>query len=156
MAAPVFRCFTVILLEICAIKASPTNGGIDHRVNFRRVRAAQSARAMAVEAMTSVTRLLEEVPLSPDERAAAEGDMAAYGLAVQMGVVVRERLQLRFQRFVYPGANRQRAAAQSAMLSIALPCHRANRRSLFTNAAAPAAPQLQSGISTSLTDLTDA
>jgi hypothetical protein len=111
---------------------------------------------MAVEAMTSVTRLLEEVPLSPDERAAAEGDMAAYGLAVQMGVVVRERLQLRFQRFVYPGANRQRAAAQSAMLSIALPCHRANRRSLSTNAAAPAAPQLQSGISTSLTDLTDA
>jgi hypothetical protein len=48
------------------------------------------------------------------------------------------------------------AAAQSAMLSIALPCHRANRRSLFTNTAAPAAPQLQSGISTSLTDLTDA
>jgi hypothetical protein len=94
---------------------------------------------MAVEAMTSVTRLLEEVPLSPDERAAAEGDMAAYGLAVQMGVVVRERLQLRFQRFVYPGANRQRAAAQSAMLSIALPCHRANRRSLFTNAAARSA-----------------
>jgi hypothetical protein len=36
-----------------------------------------SARAMAVEAMTSVTRLLEEVPLSPDERAAAEGDMTA-------------------------------------------------------------------------------
>jgi len=36
-----------------------------------------SAKAMAVEALTSVTRLLEEVPLSPDERAAAEGDMAA-------------------------------------------------------------------------------
>src|ERR1700720_4474737 len=46
------------------------------------------------------------------------------------------------------------AAAQSAMPSIALPCHRANRRSLFTNAAAPAAPQLQSRISTSLTDVT--
>ena len=36
-----------------------------------------SARAMSVEAMTSVTRLLEEVPLSPDERAAAKGDMTA-------------------------------------------------------------------------------
>jgi len=36
-----------------------------------------SAKAMAVEALTSVTRLLEEVPLSADERAAAEGDMAA-------------------------------------------------------------------------------
>jgi hypothetical protein len=36
-----------------------------------------SARAMAVDAMTSVTRLLEEVPLSPEERAAAEGDMTA-------------------------------------------------------------------------------
>jgi hypothetical protein len=37
-----------------------------------------SAKAMAVEAMTSVTRLLEEVPLSPDEWAAAEGDMTAW------------------------------------------------------------------------------
>jgi hypothetical protein len=36
-----------------------------------------SAKAMAVEALTSVTRLLEEVPLSPDERAAAEGDRTA-------------------------------------------------------------------------------
>ena len=36
-----------------------------------------SAKAMAVEARASVTRLLEEVPLSPDERAAAEGDMTA-------------------------------------------------------------------------------
>ncbi len=36
-----------------------------------------SAKGMAVEALASVTRLLEEVPLSPDERAAAEGDMAA-------------------------------------------------------------------------------
>ena len=36
-----------------------------------------SAKAMAVEARASVTRLLEEVPLSPDERAAAEGDMSA-------------------------------------------------------------------------------
>jgi hypothetical protein len=36
-----------------------------------------SAKAMAIEARASVTRLLEEVPLSPDERAAAEGDMAA-------------------------------------------------------------------------------
>lgn len=32
---------------------------------------------MAVEALTSVTRLLEAVPLSPDERAATEGDVAA-------------------------------------------------------------------------------
>jgi len=46
------------------------------------------------------------------------------------------------------------AAAQSAMPSIAAPCHRTDRRSLFTNAAAPAAPQLQSRISTSLTDVT--
>lgn len=37
----------------------------------------ESARAMALEARTSVARLLEEVPLSPDERAAAEGDAAA-------------------------------------------------------------------------------
>ena len=36
-----------------------------------------SAKAMAVEARASVTRLLEEVPLSPDERAAAEGDVTA-------------------------------------------------------------------------------
>ena len=36
-----------------------------------------SAKAMAVEALRSVTRPLEEVPLSPDERAAAEGDTAA-------------------------------------------------------------------------------
>ena len=36
-----------------------------------------SAKAMAIEALASVTRLLEEVPLSPDERAAAEGDMTA-------------------------------------------------------------------------------
>ncbi len=35
------------------------------------------ARGVAVEARTSATRLLEEVPLSPDERAAAEGDVAA-------------------------------------------------------------------------------
>ena len=46
------------------------------------------------------------------------------------------------------------AAAQSAMPSIATSCHRTDRRSLFTNAAAPAAPQLQSRISTSLTDVT--
>src|SRR5438067_13039754 len=45
-------------------------------------------------------------------------------------------------------------AAQSAMPSIAVPCHRTDRRSLFTNAAAPAAPQLQSRVSTSLTDVT--
>lgn len=36
-----------------------------------------SAKATAVEARTSVARLLEEVPLSPDERAAAEGDVTA-------------------------------------------------------------------------------
>jgi hypothetical protein len=36
-----------------------------------------SAKAMAVEARASVARLLEEVPLSPDERAAAEGDITA-------------------------------------------------------------------------------
>lgn len=36
-----------------------------------------SAEAMAIEALASVTRLLEEVPLSPDERAAAEGDATA-------------------------------------------------------------------------------
>jgi len=47
------------------------------------------------------------------------------------------------------------AAAQSAMPSIAAPCHHTDRRSLFTNAAAPAAPQLQSRISTSLTDVTE-
>jgi hypothetical protein len=35
-----------------------------------------SAKAVALEALASVTQLLEEVPLSPDERA-AEGDMAA-------------------------------------------------------------------------------
>src|SRR5207237_10540766 len=46
------------------------------------------------------------------------------------------------------------AAAQSAMPSIAAPCHRTDRQSFFTNAAAPAAPQLQSRISTSLTDVT--
>ena len=46
------------------------------------------------------------------------------------------------------------AAAQSAMPSIATSCRRTDRRSLFTNAAAPAAPQLQSRISTSLTDVT--
>jgi hypothetical protein len=46
------------------------------------------------------------------------------------------------------------AAAQSAMPSIAAPCHRTDRRSLSTNAAAPAAPQLQPRISTSLTDVT--
>jgi len=45
------------------------------------------------------------------------------------------------------------AAAQSAMPSIA-PLPPADRRSLSTNAAAPAAPQLQSRISTSLTDVT--
>jgi hypothetical protein len=47
------------------------------------------------------------------------------------------------------------AAAQSAMPSIA-PLPPADRRSLSTNAAAPAAPQLQSRISTSLTDVTHA
>jgi hypothetical protein len=47
------------------------------------------------------------------------------------------------------------AAAQSAMPSIAAPCHRTDRRSLSTNAAAPAAPQLQPRISTSLTDVTE-
>jgi len=36
-----------------------------------------SAKAMAIEALASVTRLLEEVPLGPDERAAAEGDEVA-------------------------------------------------------------------------------
>ncbi len=36
-----------------------------------------SAKALAVGTRASVTRLLEEVPLSPDERAAAEGDTAA-------------------------------------------------------------------------------
>ena len=36
-----------------------------------------SAKAIAVEALESVTRLLDEVPLSSDERATAEGDMAA-------------------------------------------------------------------------------
>ena len=36
-----------------------------------------SAKGMVVEARASVTRLLEEVPLSPDERAAAEGDVTA-------------------------------------------------------------------------------
>src|SRR5205807_2620197 len=46
------------------------------------------------------------------------------------------------------------AAAQSAMPSIA-PLPPADRRSLSTNAAAPAAPQLQSRISTSLTDVTN-
>jgi hypothetical protein len=46
------------------------------------------------------------------------------------------------------------AAARSAMPSIAAPCHRTDRHSLFTNAAAPAAPQLQARISTSLTDVT--
>src|SRR5260370_34405822 len=46
------------------------------------------------------------------------------------------------------------AAAQSAMPSIALPATAADRRSLSTNAAAPAAPQLQPRISTSLTDVT--
>ena len=40
------------------------------------------------------------------------------------------------------------------MPSIALPATAADRRSLSTNAAAPAAPQLQSRISTSLTDVT--
>ena len=36
-----------------------------------------SAKAMAVEARASVTQLLEEVPLSPDERAAAASDVTA-------------------------------------------------------------------------------
>ena len=36
-----------------------------------------SAEGMAIEARASVTRLLEEVPLSSDERVAAEGDLAA-------------------------------------------------------------------------------
>src|SRR6202008_1070343 len=45
------------------------------------------------------------------------------------------------------------AAAQSAMPSIAPPCHPADRRSLSTNAAAPAGPRPQSRISTSLTDV---
>src|SRR5436853_7598814 len=45
------------------------------------------------------------------------------------------------------------AAAQSAMPSIAS-FHRADRRSLSTDAAAPGTPQLQSRISTSLTDVT--
>ena len=46
------------------------------------------------------------------------------------------------------------AAAQSAMLSIALPPTAPTADHLSTNAAAPAAPQLQSRISTSLTDVT--
>jgi hypothetical protein len=47
------------------------------------------------------------------------------------------------------------AEAQSALPSIAFPAATAaDRRLLSTNAAAPAAPQLQSRISTSLTDLT--
>ena len=46
------------------------------------------------------------------------------------------------------------AAAQSAMLSIALPATAPTADHLSTNAAAPAAPQLQSRISTSLTDVT--
>jgi len=46
------------------------------------------------------------------------------------------------------------AAAQSAMLSIALPATAPIADHLSTNAAAPAAPQLQSRISTSLTDVT--
>src|ERR1700724_2513344 len=47
------------------------------------------------------------------------------------------------------------AEAQSALPSIAFPAATAaDRRLLSTNAAAPAAPQLQSRISTSLTDVT--
>jgi hypothetical protein len=48
------------------------------------------------------------------------------------------------------------AAAQSAMPSIALPATAPTADHLSTNAAAPAAPQLQSRISTSLTDVTRA
>src|SRR5438309_7167385 len=48
------------------------------------------------------------------------------------------------------------AAAQSAMLSIALPPTAPTADHLSTNAAAPAAPQLQSRISISLTDVTGA
>jgi hypothetical protein len=48
------------------------------------------------------------------------------------------------------------AEAQSALPSIAFPAATAaDRRLLSTNAAAPAAPQLQSRISTSLTDVTE-
>jgi hypothetical protein len=46
------------------------------------------------------------------------------------------------------------AAAQSAMPSIALPATAPTADYFSTNAAAPAAPQLQSRISTSLTDVT--
>jgi hypothetical protein len=46
------------------------------------------------------------------------------------------------------------AAAQSAMPSIALAATAPTADHLSTNAAAPAAPQLQSRISTSLTDVT--
>jgi hypothetical protein len=47
------------------------------------------------------------------------------------------------------------AAAQSAMPSIALPATASTADHFFTNAAAPAAPQFQSRISTTLTDVTD-
>jgi hypothetical protein len=46
------------------------------------------------------------------------------------------------------------AAAQSAMPSIALPATASTADHFFTNAAAPSAPQLQSRISTTLTDVT--
>jgi hypothetical protein len=46
------------------------------------------------------------------------------------------------------------AGAQSAMPSIALPATAPTADYFSTNAAAPAAPQLQSRISTSLTDVT--
>src|SRR5438270_4109414 len=46
------------------------------------------------------------------------------------------------------------AAAQSAMPSIALPATASTADHFFTNAAAPPAPQSQSRISTTLTDVT--